>query len=243
MGNRGEAVMNLQEMPGRRDFLTRAAGAGVLLALGSCNSEPEPKPLSFPSARSHSPAEAMLQDHGLLSRVLLVYEESMRRLAEGKDFKPLALVQAAHVMNDYIVDCHQSLEEIYLFPRFRRSDTQVGLIEVLCQQHAMGRRLAATVLDLGGLKVRDDASTRRKFADVLGKVVRMYRPHEAREDSVLFPLLRNVVPMAEYDALGEDIERERSRRLGQDGFERFVGEISESERAIGISESTDFDTE
>jgi hemerythrin-like domain-containing protein len=181
-----------------------------------------------------------MQDHGLLGRVLLVYEESMRRLEDGDDFFPLSLVRAAQVMSDYVVDYHQTLEEVYLFPRFRRSDTHVGLIEILRHQHDVGRRLTASVLDLGGLKLGEDVATRRRFAQVLGKVVRMYRPHEAREDTALFPLLRNVVSASEYDALGEAFERERTRRFGGDGFERFVGEISESEKVLGIYKLADF---
>ena len=34
--------------------------------------------------------------------------------------------------------------------------------------------------------------------------VRMYEPHEAREDTVLFPQFRKIVSKHEYDALGEE---------------------------------------
>jgi hypothetical protein len=35
----------------------------------------------------------------------------------------------------------------------------------------------------------------------------MYRPHEAREDTVLFPALREIVSEQEFGALGEDFEK------------------------------------
>jgi hemerythrin-like domain-containing protein len=50
-----------------------------------------------------------------------------------------------------------------------------------------------------------------KLRDLLHRFTRMYEPHEAREDTVLFPALRRIVSKQEYGALGEDFERkERS---------------------------------
>jgi hypothetical protein len=46
----------------------------------------------------------------------------------------------------------------------------------------------------------------------------MYRPHEAREDTELFPALRAVVSPHELDAMAEDFERSERRKLGDDGF-------------------------
>ncbi len=34
----------------------------------------------------------------------------------------------------------------------------------------------------------------------------MYRPHEAREDTILFPALRKLVSKNEYHSLGEKFE-------------------------------------
>ena len=42
------------------------------------------------------------------------------------------------------------------------------------------------------------------FRDSLAQFVRMYNPHEARQDTVLFPAFRGIVSASEYDALGED---------------------------------------
>src|SRR5438309_1437571 len=44
--------------------------------------------------------------------------------------------------------------------------------------------------------------------------IRMYNPHEAREDTVLFPAFRKIVSPHEFDALGEDFEKKEDEFVG-----------------------------
>jgi len=62
----------------------------------------------------------------------------------------------------------------------------------------------------------------------------MYRPHEAREDTVLFPAFRKLVSKHEYDSLGEDFESNEPRLFGSDGFETMVNKVAEIEKSLGI---------
>ena len=64
--------------------------------------------------------------------------------------------------------------------------------------------------------------------------IRMYRPHEAREDTVLFPALRSVVSPNEFDAMGEDFEKDERQKFGEDGFEKVVSQVAGLERGLGI---------
>ena len=48
-----------------------------------------------------------------------------------------------------------------------------------------------------------------KNTESLRAFIRMYNPHEAREDTVLFPGFRKIVSGHEYDSLGEDFEKTR----------------------------------
>ena len=45
-----------------------------------------------------------------------------------------------------------------------------------------------------------------KLTHSLSRFIRMYNPHRAREDTVLFPALRKITSSNEYDSLGEDFE-------------------------------------
>jgi hemerythrin-like domain-containing protein len=68
----------------------------------------------------------------------------------------------------------------------------------------------------------------------------MYRPHEAREDTVLFPAFRSVVSAHEYDALGDDFEKKEDELFGEDGFFKVVDKVAELEKKLGIYELAQF---
>ncbi len=87
------------------------------------------------------------------------------------------------------------------------------------------------------LKSADD---RRKLADSMRQFVRMYNPHEAREDTVLFPAFRKIVSKSEYDALGEDFEKKEHALFGKDGFETMVEKVAGIEKKLGIYDLAQF---
>ena len=69
---------------------------------------------------------------------------------------------------------------------------------------------------------------------------RMYAPHEAREDTVLFPAFRGLVSANEYDSLGEDFEKKENELFGEDGFEKMVDKVAGIEKQLGIYELSQF---
>ena len=69
--------------------------------------------------------------------------------------------------------------------------------------HAASGRVTDTTLRLATLKAIRDPDERRMLADSLRSFIRMYNPHEAREDTVLFPAFRKIVAAHEHGALGE----------------------------------------
>lgn len=186
-----------------------------------------------------APAEDLMREHGLLKRILLIYYEVGSRIAQQKEFPPEALTNSARIIRSFIEQYHEKLEEDYLFPRFRKHNLLVDLVNVLQQQHVAGRRVTEDILTLSGsgLKSNDD---KQKLAAALREFVRMYAPHEAREDTVLFPALHKVVSRSEYDALGEDFEKREHQLFGKEGFEGMVPRVADVEKQLGIYDLSQF---
>ena len=116
----------------------------------------------------------------------------------------------------------------------------VDLVNVLAEQHEAGRRLTDTTLQLANPQALKNPQDRRALADSLGFFIRMYNPHEAREDTVLFPLFREIVSADEYDVLGNDFEREEHALFGDHGFEVIVDRVATVEKSLGIFDLTQF---
>ncbi|WFU38778.1 hypothetical protein QA640_30830 [Bradyrhizobium sp. CB82] len=64
--------------------------------------------------------------------------------------------------------------------------------------------------------------------------IAIYRPHAAREDTDLFPKLKEVVSSNEYDAMAEDFEKQEHQLFGQDGFEKMAARVAQLEQQMVI---------
>jgi hemerythrin-like domain-containing protein len=180
-----------------------------------------------------------MREHGLLKRILLIYDEVDSRIAQQKEFPPEAVANSAKIIRSFIEQYHEKLEEDYIFPRFRKHNLLVDLVNVLQQQHEAGWRVTEQILTLSG-SARNSNDDKQKLAAALHQFVRMYAPHEAREDTVLFPALHQVVSRHEYDALGEDFEKREHRLFGKEGFEGMVPRVADIEKQLGIHDLSQF---
>jgi hemerythrin-like domain-containing protein len=188
-----------------------------------------------------SPSEDLMREHGVLNRTLLVYEETLRRLSAKKiDLKPEVLHDTASLLRRFIEDYHEKLEENYLFPRFEKAGQHFELVQVLRQQHDAGRLVTDRILKLATLSTIKDPTQLDHLTKSIRQYLRMYRPHEAREDTVLFPTLRKIITPNEYDGLGEEFEKKEHQMFGKDGFDTIVNQVAELEKALGIYDLAQF---
>ena len=186
-----------------------------------------------------TPPEDLMREHGVLDRVLLIYEAGLRKFASREDFDPATLTQSAEVVRDFIENYHEKTEEQHVFPRFRTAGKMVDLVDTLLVQHLAGRRLTADILKLAPTS-RGDADAQRQLVMSIRAFIAMYRPHAAREDTDLFPKLRGLVSSNEYHAMAEDFEKEEHRLFGEDGFEKMVERVARLEEGIGIHDLKQF---
>jgi hemerythrin-like domain-containing protein len=224
--------------PSRRKFVGTSGLVFAASALGGAASlfgkEEEKK------NEEVSPPEDLMREHGVLKRILLVYGEVLRRMDANEDLPPEPLADSAKIIRDFIEDYHEKLEENFLFPRFRKAGKLVDLVEVLLQQHQAGRRLTDITMHLATSQALKNAGDRRKLADSMRQFIRMYSPHEAREDTVLFPAFRGIVSAHEFDSLGEDFEKKEDELFGEDGFFKVVDRVAEIEKKLGIYDLAQF---
>ena len=175
-----------------------------------------------------APGEDLMREHGVLNRALLVYEAWLAR--EGAPAQVLS--GTADLIRRFIEAYHEKTEEEEVFPRFEKAKRMVDLTGVLRAQHEAGRRLTSQILE-----AKDD---RAKVEAPIRAFIRMYRPHEAREDTVLFPAFQKVVGHAEYERLGEKFEEREHKLFGEDGFGNAVRQVAQLEDALGIGELAQF---
>ena len=187
-----------------------------------------------------SPAEDLMREHGVLKRVLLIYEEAIRRMTPNQELPVETVADSAKIIRNFIEDYHEKLEENFLFPRFEKAGKLTDLVKTLRDQHQAGRRVTDLTLGLAKQSTIKNGDERAQLADSLRQFIRMYNPHEAREDTVLFPAFRKIVSANEYASLGEDFEKKEHELFGEDGFEKMVDKVTNIEKKLGIYELAQF---
>jgi hemerythrin-like domain-containing protein len=186
-----------------------------------------------------TPPEDLMREHGVLDRVLLLYEAGIRKFASNEDFDPGLMTQSAEIIRDFINDYHEKSEEEHVFPRFRQAGKMTDLVDVLLRQHEAGRKVTLTILRLAPSS-RTSADDRKQLVGAMQSFITMYRPHAAREDTDLFPKLKDVVSSNEYDAMAEDFEKKEHALFGEDGFEKMAARVAGLEQQMGIHDLAQF---
>jgi hemerythrin-like domain-containing protein len=181
-----------------------------------------------------TPGEDLMQEHGVIERALLIYEESSRRIEHSETLDLAVVTSTAAIVRRFVEDYHERSEEQFVFTRLEAAKREVPLVTTLRQQHQRGREVTDHIVKLAA------AGPSPQLAQVLREFSRMYRPHAAREDTVLFPAFRSVIGRSAYRELGEKFEEEEHARFGEHGFEDTVAEIARLEALLGIDDLTKF---
>jgi len=226
----------------RRQLLSLgAAAAGAsLLACGASGA-----PLEAKSARSEdkrddhkeaevTPGEDLMQEHGVLERVVIVYDTAALRIERQEQLDPAVVAKAAGIVRRFVEDYHERTEEKFVFPRLQAAGREVALVSILLRQHERGRQLTDEIIR------RASAVASAELAQLLRSFGHMYRAHASREDTVVFPAFREVVGGNEYEELGEQFEEREHQLLGEHGFEGAVTEVAGLEAQLGIADLAGF---
>ena len=218
----------------RRGML--AVGAGLLLgtpALGAAGNKIDPE------AGVTAP-EDLMKEHGVLNRCLLLYEEGLRRLDAGQEVSPELFGHTAQLIRKFVEEYHEKNEEKYIFPNFEKAGKLTDLVGTLKTQHKAGRQVTARILHLAQPDQFRAKENQRKLAEDIHLFIRMYRPHEAREDTIPFPALRTLLTAKQVEALGARMEEDEHKVLGDEGFEKSVAQVAVLEKQLGIYDLRQF---
>jgi hemerythrin-like domain-containing protein len=214
-----------------------AAGTGAAWALtGSSAAAPDPP---APSA-AVPPDDDLMREHGVLKRVLLCYREMTSQVQAGGSLSARQLQDAALVIHDFIEGFHEGLEEGFVFPRLRQAGRLSDTVATLLVQHARGRVLTQFILAHATAPGVASRGVRGELGAAMQAFVRMYEPHEAREDTVVFPAFRQLLSPGELADLGRHFADLERQQFGGEELTAMVGRVAAIEQALGIYDLNQF---
>src|SRR5690348_12071681 len=120
----------------RRNFLigtSAVAGSSLIVPLSALSQQKTLKKAAKKKEEAEedvSTNEDLMREHGVLNRVLLIYDEAMRRIQAKEKFDPAVLTKSAGIIKSFIEDYHEKLEEDHIFPRFEESGSKLTELTV-----------------------------------------------------------------------------------------------------------------
>ncbi len=192
----------------RRAFLVAGAALGTSGLVGLtplvCGAEKE-KP-----AEDVSAAEDLMREHGVLRRILLIYDEGLQRMREKpRAFPSSVMHRAAALVRTFVEDYHEKLEENFLFPEFEKSNRLVPLVKVLREQHEAGRR-ATEVMQQATAVVSPTDEQLGNWTVACEGFIRMYRPHAAPRTRYCSRLYASYSPPHNWTNWARSLKRKRT---------------------------------
>lgn len=212
---------------GRRHLLEISASAAGVIALSACSGSP-------PEPGKGRPDTTPEQEVPVTAP-----EDLMREQADDQSPAP-ALNESAQIIRRFIEDYHGQLEEQYVFPKLEQAGKLTDITSVLRTQHQRGRVLTDRVPAATTAAAAFDQPARDTLAQDMAAYIRMFEPHEAREDTVVFPALRDVMSAVEFRDMAETFEDEEHRRFGEAGFQSVVDKVADIEKSLGIYDLSQF---
>lgn len=170
--------------------------------------------------------EDLMREHGILDRLLLIYE----RLIMSEKINSKISYQAAKLIRVFAEDYHEKMEEKYIFPLIDNEMTKI-----LKKQHKIGRKLTDKILKISkkeNLNYIDNCKLKRYMTEF----TYMYRAHESREDTEIFPKVRAKISKKKFEEISEKSEEMEHRMFGEDGFNNVLKIIIEIEKKLKIND-------
>jgi hemerythrin-like domain-containing protein len=222
----------------RRRLLLTAGGGLIVGAGGTETADRLDRERSSPDVTT--PGETLMYEHGVLKRVLLVYDNATGRAATDPALAADAIHDGATIIHDFIENFHEALEEGYVFPALKNAGRHVSLINTLLLQHGRGRLITQYLLEAATARTLATATGRQPVTDAIQAFIRMYQPHEAREDTIIFPAFRALLTLDQLDDYGATFTRLQTQQFGPDGFTDTVTHVATIENTLGINNLAQF---
>src|SRR5215471_7718646 len=247
----GVSVLKEVSISSRRNFIRASAATAGGLILSSC----QPPTASKGNAQTSKEAgsedskggevtatEDLMREHGVLRRALIVYSEAAAKLRKDPSaVSPDALQKTALLFRAFGEEYHErKLEEAYIFPAVKKAGTAASEYpDILISQHARGREITEYILAVTkGAKL--GAANAEQLAVAMESLVRMYRAHASREDTVVFPAWKQTLNASELDEMNDKFEDIEHEQFGEDGFEDAVKQIGDIEEELGLADLSRF---
>lgn len=168
---------------------------------------------------SHQWSELLIADHEQTEQVI----DALETLWRENTPEPDTVARALRYFNEFADACHNQKEEQHLFPRLQAAGipAQGGPLAVMLAEHERSQELLTLFTSLGRRFVAGDATAGAELVDVFREYGALLKSHYWKENDILYPMGRRMLPPHEGAAIVAGIEALEAS-LGTDTRQRYA---------------------
>lgn len=164
-------------------------------------------------------SELLVADHEQTEKVI----DALETLWRDRAPEPATVARALRYFNEFADACHNQKEEQHLFPRLQAAGipAQGGPLAVMLAEHERSQELLALFTALGRRFVAGDATAGTELVEVFLEYGALLKTHYWKENDILYPMGRRMLPPPEGAAIVAGIEALEAS-LGTDTRQRYA---------------------
>lgn len=169
--------------------------------------------------------EVLMTEHRLIENVLGSLGTLAGELRAGAALERFRAVEFGQFFSRFADAVHHGKEEDLLFESMVRHGfpRESGPLAVMLHEHTIGRRLVATIKQIGSASGPVSDAEKGLFVESAGAYPDMLLAHIQKEDQILYPMAMQVLPSAELDRLAEEYDRFEEKVVGRGAIDELHG--------------------
>ena len=156
--------------------------------------------------RCTKPRGCMMIEHRLIERAIVLMKAERERLVGGGPLDAVVIDTLVDFIRTYADRCHHGKEEDILFKDLAQrplSDSERALMDELVEEHKLGRKLTATMLEAKNDVVAGRPDRLPELLAAMQDLIEFYPKHIEKEDKHFFPETERHYTKDELDRLIE----------------------------------------
>lgn len=152
--------------------------------------------------------DQLMEEHQLILQVLASFNRLADELRNGKVVSRLDLADFNRFFKDFADKCHHGKEEDRLFAAMNQAGfpKESGPIAVMLAEHAEGRSHVRVLWEIGQLSGPLTAREVGLIITHVSEFVALLSTHIGKEDHILYPMARSVLPADRLRKLDADCD-------------------------------------
>jgi hemerythrin-like domain-containing protein len=169
--------------------------------------------------------QILSEEHRVIERVITSLEKAAAQMHAGAPVEPEFFIDAASFIKGFADGCHHKKEEGVLFKALvdHGMSERGGPVGMMLAEHEQGRVYTRAMLAAAQELQNGDATARARITQNAQGYAALLRQHILKEDTILFPMADQLIPLDQQDDVYVGFERVEHEETGEGVHEKYLG--------------------